>query len=156
GLDGLAGDGVELVSVSVDPQTDTPERLREWRKKFNDSGPGWTLLTGEKRGVDTLLKGMGVFAGDQTNHSPFIRLGDGRTGKWTRVHGLTPPEQLAAMIVGMHGTARAAGPSAPARPDGAGTAVAPGRPPAQAAAPSVAERYFTNVALINQHGERRR
>jgi cytochrome oxidase Cu insertion factor (SCO1/SenC/PrrC family) len=155
-LGGLAGDGVQLISVSVDPQNDTPQRLREWREGFGRGGPGWTLLTGTKHDVDTLLKGMGVFAADKSNHSPFILLGDGRTGKWTRVHGLTAPEQLAEMIIGMHDAARAAGPSAPARPDEAGTAGAPGRPPAQAAAPSPAEKYFTNVALINQYGERQR
>jgi cytochrome oxidase Cu insertion factor (SCO1/SenC/PrrC family) len=154
-LGGLAGDGVELISVSVDPQTDTPQRLRAWRDGFG-GGPGWTLLTGAKPDVDTLLKGMGVFAADKSNHSPFILLGDGRTGKWTRVHGLTAPEQLIAMIVGMHDAARAAGPSAPMRPDETSTAAAPGQPPEQAAGPSRAERYFTNIALINQHGERRR
>jgi protein SCO1 len=155
-LGGLAGDGVELISVSVDPQTDTPERLRAWREGFGGGGPGWTLLTGTKQDIDTLLKGMGVFAADKNAHSPLILLGDGHTGKWTRVHGLTAPEQLAAMIVRMHDAARAAGPSAPIRPDEAGTASAPGRPPAQAAAPSQAEAYFTNIALVDQHGERRR
>ena len=101
------GNGVELISVSVDPQIDTPERLHEWRKSFR-GGPGWTLLTGKKQDVDLLLKEMEVFAADKNNHSPFILLGDERTGKWTRVHGLTAPERLAEIITGMHDASRAA------------------------------------------------
>ena len=45
------GNGVELISVSVDPQIDTPQRLHAWRTSFG-GGPGWTLLTGKKQDVD--------------------------------------------------------------------------------------------------------
>jgi protein SCO1 len=148
------GNGVELISVSVDPQIDTPQRLHAWRESFG-GGRGWTLLTGEKHDVDLLLKELGVFSADKSNHSPFILLGDERAGKWTRVHGLTAPEQLAEMIEGMHDAARASEKSASIplddnRPDGASNKL-----PAAVAELSPAEKYFSNVALLNQHGERR-
>src|SRR5262245_60823153 len=38
---------VQLISVSVDPITDTPERLRDFAARFG-AGPGWTFVTGEK------------------------------------------------------------------------------------------------------------
>jgi cytochrome oxidase Cu insertion factor (SCO1/SenC/PrrC family) len=145
--------GVELISISVDPRNDTPERLREWRKSFGGR-PGWTLLTGEKQEVDLLLKQMGVFAADKTNHSPFILVGDAVAGKWTRVHGLTAADRLAEIIAGMHEEAIAAKKSASIplsenHSSGASSTQTAGTP-----AQSPAEKYFTNVELVNQHGKR--
>ncbi len=148
------GNGVELISVSVDPQNDTPQRLHAWRKTF-DGGPGWTLLTGKKQDVDLLLKQLGVFSADKNSHSPFILLGDEGGGKWTRVHGLTAPERLAELIAGMHDASRVSQESTSSprykdKPDGASSKL-----PAVAAELSPAEKYFTNVELVNQHGKRR-
>ena len=55
-----AGRDVHLISVSVDPVTDRPERLKAWAKQFG-AGPGWTQVTGEKSDVDKLLKSLEVF-----------------------------------------------------------------------------------------------
>ena len=53
-LAGRVGKEVSLVSVSVDPVIDTPERLKTWAQ-FGASD-GWTLLTGQKQDVDHFLK----------------------------------------------------------------------------------------------------
>src|ERR1044072_4539154 len=49
---------VELISISVDPVIDTPERLREFAAKFK-TGPRWTFVTGEKYEIDQLLRALG-------------------------------------------------------------------------------------------------
>lgn len=154
-LGNQVGSGVRLISVSVDPQVDTPERLLAWRTSFR-GGPGWTLLTGEKQDVDRLLKDLGVFAADKTNHSPFILVGDGRVGKWTRVHGLTAPEKLVEMIAGLHEAAGtvAKRTSIPQQPSQSNEDSS--RSPTTAAQPSRAEKYFTNVELVNHRGDRRK
>jgi protein SCO1 len=151
-LGGRVGEGVELISVSVDPQTDTPQRLDAWRKSFG-GGRGWTLLTGKKQDVDSLLKDMQVFAADKSNHTPFILLGDEAAGTWTRVHGLTAPERLAEIIAGMLDASRAAkkSGSSPVKkddPEDASSKLLPAT-----AELSAAEKYFTNVELVNQHGQ---
>ncbi|MFV1996216.1 MAG: SCO family protein, partial [Verrucomicrobiales bacterium] len=46
---------VALVSISVDPQTDTPERLAEYAAKYG-AGDDWFFLTGEVAEVDRLIK----------------------------------------------------------------------------------------------------
>ncbi len=145
------GNGVELISVSVDPQVDTPQRLKAWRESFGGRR-GWTLLTGQKQDVDFLMKELGVFSADKNNHSQFIFLGDERAGKWTRVNGLTACERLANLIVEMHDASRAAekSPSIPTykgNPDRRSIALP------VTAEPSSAEKYFTNVELVNQHGK---
>ena len=54
-----AGRDVRLISISVDPATDTPERLKAWGAKFR-AGEGWTFVTGHKPQVDELLRALGV------------------------------------------------------------------------------------------------
>jgi protein SCO1 len=41
------GETVELVSVSVDPEYDTPERMRAFAEHHRANGPRWHFLTGE-------------------------------------------------------------------------------------------------------------
>jgi protein SCO1/2 len=88
---------VRLISISVDPVTDTPERLKAWSEKFG-AGPGWTLLTGSKQEVDTLLKALGVFTADKVDHTPVVLVGSETSGEWTRAYGLASPSQLAEII----------------------------------------------------------
>src|SRR5215510_13852824 len=47
---------LQLISISVDPTVDTPERLNAFAEKFH-AGPGWTFVTGDKTEIDTLLQG---------------------------------------------------------------------------------------------------
>jgi len=96
-LGARAGRDVFLISVSVDPVTDTPERLKAWGQTFG-AGPGWTLVTGPKRDVDRLLKALQVFTPDYEDHTPTLLLGNDSTGEWTRTYGLTPPDRLATML----------------------------------------------------------
>jgi len=47
---------VAFVSISVDPQTDTPARLSKYAERYG-AGPRWIFLTGDTREVDELIKG---------------------------------------------------------------------------------------------------
>lgn len=94
----LLGDrDVTLISVSVDPETDTPARLTEWSKRFG-AGPGWTLVTGSQRDIDLLLKAFGVFTADPVSHSPSAFIADTRRGVWRKVDGLAPPSTILSVI----------------------------------------------------------
>ncbi len=98
------GKDVHLISISVDPVTDTPQRLEAWGEKFN-VGPGWTLLTGPKHDVVKLLKTLGVFTADKWEHTPIVLIGNEATGQWVRADGLTPPAKLAEIITDLIGLA---------------------------------------------------
>ena len=89
--------GIQLISISVDPQNDTPERLRKWRAKFG-TGLGWTLLTGERRDVNTILKALNSYSADITSHSPNVLVGNEAQDRWTRANGLADPATLEAII----------------------------------------------------------
>lgn len=88
---------VQLISVSVDPVTDTPERLRDFAAKFK-AGPGWTFVTGEKSDIDSLLGALGVPVGDKNDHTPMILVGNDVSGFWTRTYGLSSPTTLVKVL----------------------------------------------------------
>lgn len=92
-----AGRDVHLISVSVDPGTDTPERLAQWAAKFGRT-PGWTLVTGDKTTVVSLLKSLQVFTPDFEEHAPIVLLGNDARGEWTRAYGLAPPARMAEIL----------------------------------------------------------
>lgn len=96
-LDERFGRDVYLISVSVDPTTDTPERLKAWSEKFG-ARPGWTLVTGEQQEMERLLKALEVFTADINDHAPVVLVGNDRTGEWTRAYGLASPKALAKIV----------------------------------------------------------
>ena len=88
---------VKLVSVSVDPVVDTPERLRAFAEKFN-AGQSWTFVTGEKGEIDSLLQSLGVAVTNKNDHTPMILIGNDSVDFWTRAYGLSPPSRLVDLI----------------------------------------------------------
>lgn len=91
------GIDVKLVSVSVDPVIDTPERLRAFAEKFN-ADQGWTFVTGEKGEIDSLLQSLGVAVTDKNDHTPMILIGNDSLDYWTRAYGLSSPTKLVDLI----------------------------------------------------------
>jgi protein SCO1/2 len=92
-----AGKDVHLISVSVDPATDTPQRMKAWGKKFG-AAPGWTLVTGDRETVVQLLKGLGVYTPNINDHTPLVLAGNDHHDEWTRAYGLAAPAQLVDLI----------------------------------------------------------
>lgn len=61
-------EGVQFVSVSFDPDNDTPDVLKKFAGIRNLDLSNWTFLTGAKSEIDKLMKKVGVLAvpGDST------------------------------------------------------------------------------------------
>ncbi|MBI1987965.1 MAG: SCO family protein [Nitrospinae bacterium] len=99
----LAGDRLgkdfTLISISVDPITDTPERLKAWGEKFQ-AKPGWTLVTGPKPEMDQLLRALRASVARKEDHSPTVLIGNDARGVWTRTYGLMPPSRMFELILG--------------------------------------------------------
>jgi len=94
-----AGDSrVNLISISIDPVVDTPERLEEWSRKFGRTDADWTLLTGPKPEIDGLLKALQVFTPEKQDHAPVLLIGGDGAGSWARASALLSPPRLAELI----------------------------------------------------------
>jgi cytochrome oxidase Cu insertion factor (SCO1/SenC/PrrC family) len=87
----------QLISISVDPATDTPPRLNDFAAKFK-AGPGWTFVTGDQTEITSLLKALGAGVSDKNDHTPMILIGNDMTGYWTRAYGLSSPTALVKAI----------------------------------------------------------
>jgi len=91
------GLAVQLISISVDPTVDTPERLKAFAEKYN-AGAGWRFVTGDKSEIDSLLKGLGVAVSNKNDHTPMIMIGNDVADYWTRAYGLSSPTKLVDLI----------------------------------------------------------
>jgi len=87
----------QLISISVDPTTDTPERLQEFAAKFKTE-PGWTFVTGTTSDIDSILKQFGVGITNKNDHTPMVLIGNDEAGYWTRTYGLSSPTSLVKLI----------------------------------------------------------
>jgi len=91
------GRDVRMITVTVDPARDTPERLRGFAEKFH-AGPGWYFLSGAREDVEAVLRKLGGYTDEPAEHSTGVLIGDATTGTWVKGLGMSPPEQLAAAI----------------------------------------------------------
>lgn len=91
------GEDVRLVSLTVDPVTDSPARLKAFARKM-EAREGWQWLTGEKPAVDRVLEGLGVPTPDVADHPTVVLVGDGRTGRWVRLFGFPSPDEIMAQV----------------------------------------------------------
>lgn len=88
------GSEFALVSITVDPERDTPQVLRDYAAKF-DAKDGWLFLTGSKRDVDDVLRRLGRLAPTREAHTSLFMLGNVDAGQWLNVHPLAAPEEIA-------------------------------------------------------------
>jgi protein SCO1/2 len=91
------GKDVFLVSISVDPVTDTPARLKEYAQKFH-AKPGWTFLTGKKENVDWALYKLGQYVESKDDHKTIFIIGNEATGLWKKAFGLAKVDELIAIV----------------------------------------------------------
>lgn len=85
---------VRLVSVSIDPENDTPAELTKYATKFK-AGSQWTFLTGTVQQSVDVQMAFGIFAGEKMNHTPvtFIKA-KGARSNWVRIDGLASAGQI--------------------------------------------------------------
>ena len=86
-----------LVSISVDPETDTPPRLKEYSQRFH-ARPGWIFLTGKKENVDWALYKLGQYVESKDDHTTIVIIGNESKGLWKKALGLAKPEELIKIV----------------------------------------------------------
>ena len=89
------GKQVLLLSFSVDPESDTPNKLKAFAERFH-SRPGWLFLTGKKENLDTALLKLGLKIDRKEDHLNIFIIGSEKNGRWQKVNPLskTPDEVL--------------------------------------------------------------
>ena len=86
-------DKVHLMSISIDPEEDTPARLREYARKFG-AGPEWQHYTGTIEASLAAQRAFDVYRGDKMSHVPVTLLRAAPGEPWRRIDGLATPDEL--------------------------------------------------------------
>lgn len=84
---------VHMISISIDPEQDTPERLAAYARKY-DAGPQWRYYTGTNEASLTAQRAFDVYRGDKMNHSPVTLLRAAPGKSWLRIEGFASAEDL--------------------------------------------------------------
>lgn len=91
---------VQIVSVTVDPLNDTPERLRAYAAGIGAGGAKWRFVTGSRANIDAILKGFGVpLGGNLEEHTPMVFVGRGEPQRWSRAYGLAGPKAIVSRVL---------------------------------------------------------
>jgi protein SCO1 len=95
---GTQSKSVRFVSISVDPENDTPQTLTAFATKQGALMPEWMWLTGAKANVDAVTKRLGAYSENRNSHLTGLILGNLRNDRWTRVQPDATSAQIASEL----------------------------------------------------------
>jgi protein SCO1/2 len=93
---GADHDRVRLISVSIDPETDTPAVLREYASRFH-AGPEWTFVTGGREDIAAIQKAFANFQRNKMEHVAVYFLRPPHAREWIRIEGAVTSADLFAV-----------------------------------------------------------
>jgi len=91
------GHDLFFISITVDPEHDTPEKLKAYAVR-NMAKPGWLFLTGSREEIDHALKKIGQYTETPDGHMNVMVIGNDVTGLWMKAQGLAKAEELGDVI----------------------------------------------------------
>jgi protein SCO1/2 len=86
---------VRLVSVSIDPENDTPKKMRDYLKRY-DAKPGWDFLTGTREDILKVVKAFDAYTPSKMSHLPLAILHSSADSSWVRIYGLIGSSDMVA------------------------------------------------------------
>ncbi len=91
-------DEVWYVTLSVDPERDTPESMKQFAENQSLDESRWLFLTGKKENVDFLIKRLGQYTPNIESHTTLMLAGNDRTRHWIRVMPMVEPAGIAQQM----------------------------------------------------------
>ncbi len=98
------GRDIFMYSISLEPETDTPEKLKAYAETF-DVGPGWLFLTGARDDVEVLRQRLGfvdsdpVQDADLEQHIGTVRIANVPLHRWMMSPALLAPEAIVRSVM---------------------------------------------------------
>jgi len=84
---------VRMISITIDPEQDTPERLKEYAGKFK-ARADWQFLTGSIENIIATQKAFDAYRGDKMNHVPLTFIRSTVDGPWVRLEGFSSAAEV--------------------------------------------------------------
>jgi len=91
---GPAADDLLMVSITIDPEHDTPEVLSRYAETYR-AGAGWRFLTGELDQIVAVQRAFRAYSGNKMSHRPLSFFKVPGKHEWLRVDGLASGAALA-------------------------------------------------------------
>jgi protein SCO1 len=95
------GKEVFFYSISVDPDHDTPDKMKKYAETFG-AGPGWLFLTGIPEDINLIRQRLGERSRFLGEHRNDVLLGNGVTGQWQRDSLLGDLERFIMVLEGIN------------------------------------------------------
>jgi protein SCO1/2 len=83
----------KMVSISIDPEQDTPERLKKYASK-HQAGSNWDFLTGDIMDILEIQRAFNAYRGNKMNHTPITFMRASNSDPWVRIEGFTSAKDL--------------------------------------------------------------
>src|SRR5882757_564676 len=84
---------VHLVSISIDPEQDTPAHLRKYAAQFH-AQRGWDHYTGKLADIIAVQQAFGAYRGDKMSHTPLTLMRPSPGKPWVRFDGFARADDL--------------------------------------------------------------
>jgi protein SCO1 len=92
------GKDVFLISISMDPDRDTPQKLKYWGRSVG-ARTGWTLVSSNTPEMNAMLKALtGYNPGPKDMHRSLVFIGNDKTDTWITTDGLLDPASLITLL----------------------------------------------------------
>lgn len=86
---------VSLVSISIDPENDTPKVMKEYLSRYR-AKPGWDFLTGSRKDIDAVMRAFNAYIPNKMSHYALTLLRNPQDGKWIRLNGILSTSEFLA------------------------------------------------------------
>jgi protein SCO1 len=86
---------VSLVSVTIDPENDSPKVLKDYLKRYR-AKPGWDFFTGSREDIDKVMHAFNAYISNKMYHYPLTLIRSPKDGKWIRIMGLMSSSEFVA------------------------------------------------------------
>ena len=99
---GPASQNVRLISITIDPENDSPKILKDYLKRYR-AKPGWDFLTGSRADIDAVMKGFNAYIPDKMSHYPLNLIRSPKDGSWVRLFGILSSREFMEEYQGVVG-----------------------------------------------------
>lgn len=95
---GPASERLLMVSVSIDPEYDTPARMSDYARRFGGGTASWRFLTATVKDSVAIQQSFNAYQGDKMNHLPLTFVRPAKGANWIRLDGFASPDLLVQTV----------------------------------------------------------
>lgn len=86
---------VHLVSISIDPENDTPKVMKDYLKRYR-AKPGWDFLSGSRKDIDAVMRAFNAYIPNKMSHYALTLIRMPQDGSWSRIFGIMSTSEFMA------------------------------------------------------------